>query len=225
MVSERDRTHLQRLAPGLNPFVVPNCIDVSQYQNLPKDPDLRFDVVFIGKMDYRPNVDAMLWFGDKIWPKIVAERPRATFAIVGQKPHPRLRTLQQLPGVTVTGRVPRVQPYLAGAGVYAMPFRIGSGTRLKLIEALAAGKAVVSTTIGAEGYPVVDGEHLLLTDNPEGFAAAVLHLLSRAEERQALGRRGRRLAEEYDWRRVVPRFNELYSRLIPAQARGITRRS
>ena len=216
VVSEEDKEYLKRLAPRLDPVVVPNCIDVRQYQNLPEDPDRCFDVIFIGKMDYRPNVDAMLWFGEQVWPNILRRLPGATWAIVGQKPHRRLERLTELPGVTVTGRVPRVQPYLASGRVYVMPFRIGSGTRLKLIEALAAGKAIVSTTLGAEGIPVENGKHLLLADDPDRFTEAVLRLLSSNEERQALARSAERLAETYDWRRVVPRFNVLYSQLVPS---------
>jgi glycosyltransferase involved in cell wall biosynthesis len=89
-------------------------------------------------MDYRPNVDAVLWFAAEIWPLIKAKRPQTTWAIVGQKPHARLERLQEIEGVTVTGWVEEVRPYLTGAAVFVMPFRLGSGTRLKLIEAMAA---------------------------------------------------------------------------------------
>jgi glycosyltransferase involved in cell wall biosynthesis len=171
------------------------------------------DLVFIGKMDYRPNVDAVLWFVDEVWPGIVAERPSATFAIVGQKPHPRLERLRGVPGVTLTGWVESVTPYLLGASVFIMPFRIGSGTRLKLIEAMAAAKAIVSTPIGAEGFAVRDGQELLLAETAEEMGTAVRHLLNHPQERQQLGQNARQFAQQYDWRQVIPRFDVLYQSL------------
>jgi glycosyltransferase involved in cell wall biosynthesis len=151
VVSQADAGHIQALDANLSVTVIPNCIDVTDYQTDSRPGDPRFDLVFSGKMDYRPNIDAVLWFAREIWPLIRRERPETTWAIVGQKPHARLDWVKELPGVTVTGWVEAVQPYLAGAAVYIMPFRLGSGTRLKMIEAMAAGKAIVSTAVGAEG--------------------------------------------------------------------------
>ena len=210
VVSPADRAHLCRLLPALEPLVVPNSIDVTQYQVAVTDDTPRFDVVFIGKMDYRPNIDAALWFGREIWPRVLRARPGSTWAVVGQKPHARLAWLGELPGVTVTGRVAEVQPYLAGAAVFVMPFRAGSGTRLKFIEAMAAGKAIVSTTVGAEGFPVGHGREVLLVDEPAAFAAAVVGLLSRPGERARLGHAARQFAAGYDWRAVVPLFETLW---------------
>lgn len=209
-VSEADAEILRGMVPGLKVTVIPNSIDVGDYARPVAGDVPQFDVVFSGKMDYRPNVDAMLWFGREIWPRIVAARPGTTWAIVGQKPHARLAWLAEEPGVTVTGRVDEIQPYLAGAGVYAMPLRMGSGTRLKLIEAMAAGKALVSTPLGAEGFPVSDSEQIVLAEEPEEFAGAVVALLEDAERRARLGEAARAFAERYDWRRVVPRFEEVY---------------
>lgn len=198
--------------------VIPNCIDVAEYNlalnfkpaALGSKVRSEYDLVFLGKMDYRPNVDAVLWFAEKVWPQILAGKPDATWAIVGQKPHVRLNKLQNNPGVTVTGRVEEVQPYLAAAKVFVMPFRVGSGTRLKLIEALAAGMAVVSTTLGVEGYPVHDGQELLLADTASDIAAKVIRLLNDPSERAKLGETGQMFAQQYDWRRVIPIFEEVY---------------
>jgi len=212
-VSATDADHLQALAADLPITVIPNSIDVAQYQ-LDEAAALPFDVVFSGKMDYRPNVDAALWFADAVWPHILAQRPLATWAIVGQKPHARLDRLRDLPGVTLTGWVERVQPYLAGARVVVMPFRIGSGTRLKLIEAMAAGKAIVSTAVGAEGFPVQHGREIWLADSAEGLATAVLHLLAQPDERDRLGQAARQFARQYDWRVVVPQFEQVYAGLL-----------
>lgn len=225
-VSESDRKSLEKLVVGSdrpeeldsqafmdNSTSIPNCIDVGQVQSqtLERQP---FDIVFSGKMDYRPNIDAVLWFANEVWPLIRARKPEATWAIVGQKPHQRIGHLQGSEGITLTGWVETVGPYINGAGVYVMPFRIGSGTRLKLLEAMAIGKAVVSTRIGAEGYPVRHGRELLLADAPEELANSILSLLEDREWAELLGRRGKEFAADYDWRKVVPRFNSIYQQLL-----------
>lgn len=214
-VSATDRQTLLRLsAPRVSITVIPNCIDVESYA-APEVPNLpQPDLVFTGKMDYRPNVDAVLWFADAVWPAIRCAHPGATWAIVGQKPHPRLARLRQVEGITLTGWVESVLPYLAGAAVIIMPFRVGSGTRLKLIEAMAAGKAIVSTAIGAEGFPVWHGQEIYLAETAQELATAVLHLLDHPQERERLGQAARVFARQYDWRAVVPRFDEVYDQVL-----------
>jgi len=216
-VSETDRQTLQQLAMSNEQLairVIPNCIDVEELLELsgvPKpDSSHEFDLVFSGKMDYRPNVDAVLWFVDEVWPGIRSIRPFTTLAIVGQKPHSRLERLRDLPGITLTGWVESVTPYLIGAGMYIMPFRVGSGTRLKLIEAMAAGKAIVSTPVGAEGFPVENGREIVLAETAEEMGTAVLRLLESPEERARLGQNARQFARQYDWRQIIPRFDALY---------------
>ncbi|MCP4361376.1 MAG: glycosyltransferase [Chloroflexi bacterium] len=232
-VSTTDAYHLQSLIlrprsgqvsnPQSPISVIPNCIDVPQYQSdltgFKRPPvanlsGLKFDLVFSGKMDYRPNVDAVLWFADEIWPRIQTIRPSTTWAVVGQKPHARLQRLQELNGVTVTGWVESVRPYIHNASVFIMPFRIGSGTRLKLIEAMAAGRAIISTPIGAEGFPVTHDQELLLAESGEEMVTAVLHLLNDAEKRKRLGTAAQTFAQQYDWRRVIPQFNQIYTQLL-----------
>ena len=215
LVSEADRQNIARLLGEISrPLtVIPNCIDVLTAPAAAA-PDFRYDLVFTGKMDFRPNVDAVLWFAQTIWPRIRQARPHTTWAIVGQKPHARLAGLSTWPGVTVTDRVPDTRPYLAGAQVIILPLRMGSGTRLKLIEAMAAGKALVSTTVGAEGYPARSGEHLCLADEPAVFAATVLRLLADSAERERLGQAARQFAQQYDWRVVVPAFGAVYQQLL-----------
>lgn len=206
-VSHNDRDNLPLLS-ATEPrevLVVPNTIDVAEYVWAGAiQPSEQFDVVFTGKMDYRPNIDGVLWFADEIWPRVLAQRPSATWGIVGQRPHPRLERVRQLPGVTLTGRVPQVQPYLAGCQVYIIPLRIGSGTRLKLIEAMAANCAIVATTVGAEGFPVTNGDNILLANDPVEFAVAILNLLDDAPRREAMGQAARAFAAHYDWRTIVP---------------------
>lgn len=215
-VSEDDRRQLAALLGQERPIAaIPNVIDVAAYHwDEPVPAECRFDLVFTGKMDYRPNVDGVLWFAETIWPLIRRQRPTTTWAVVGQRPHSRLDALRGQPGVTVTGRVEHVQPYLAGAGVYVLPLRIGSGTRLKLIESLAAGCATVSTTIGAEGFDLQSGREAILADRPEAFAAAVLALLNDPARRAEMGAHAQTFAAQYDWQRVAPLLNDVYDRLL-----------
>lgn len=213
-VSHPDKTHLEKLTGDITPItVIPNSLNVASFQ-LEEVEAMPNDIVFSGKMDYRPNVDAVLWFVDEVWLKIRQERPSTTFTIVGQKPHARLDRLKDEPGITLTGWVDRVEPYLAGAKVFILPFRVGSGTRLKLIEAMAAGKALVSTAVGAEGFPVEHDRELMLVDDAEAFGTAVLHLLNHPKERQRLGDAAKLFAKQYDWRVVVPKFLEIYQQIL-----------
>ncbi len=218
-VSAIDRARLLDLKPSLHEeiAVLPNTIDVEQYRHVEyADPEYRFDLVFTGKMDYRPNVDGVLWFAEFVWPLILRERPHTRWAIVGQKPHPRLDTLRGLPGITVTGRVPDIAPYLTGASVYIVPLRIGSGTRLKLIEAMAAGLPVVSTQVGAEGFPVESGKNIVLAEQPDEWGKAILTLLDAPKRRAELGAAATKFAAGYDWRRLIPLLGEIY----PDEATG-----
>ncbi|CUS02218.2 putative glycosyltransferase [Candidatus Promineifilum breve] len=211
-VSETDRDRLLAMIEGSKPItVIPNTIDVGEYATAaPADPALRYDLVFTGKMDYRPNVDGILWFAVQVWPGVRQRRPQTTFAIVGQRPHPRLEPLRALAGVTLTGKVPEVQPYLAGASVYVIPLRIGSGTRLKLIEAMAAGKAVISTTIGAEGFAISPGDNIILADQAAEWVEAIVALLDHPERRDEMAAAARAFAARFDWRQIVPPLREIY---------------
>jgi len=213
-VSEQDRAQLLKLAPHSNITVIPNCIDVAAYAPKPETRSIDLSLVFTGKMDYRPNVDAVIWFADEIWPIIEDHLPGVTWAVVGQQPHPRLHSLGSHSGITITGWVEEVLPYIAAASVFIMPFRVGSGTRLKLIEAMAAGKAIVSTQVGVEGFDVHHNEQLFIADKPAAFAGAVIYLLTSDLERRRLGEAARKYAQQYDWRRIVPKFDTIYSELL-----------
>lgn len=213
VVSETDAQILQKVMPNKRPVVIPNCIDVQAYDRLPYDSHVAYDLVFTGKMDYRPNVDAILWFTEAVWPLIKSQHPDTTLAIVGQKPHDSLQSLADWPGITLTGLVDDVRPYLAGAKIIVMPLRMGSGTRLKFIEACAAGKGIVTTRIGAEGFEISSGREAFVADDPAGFAQAVVHLLSNPEEGKKLGECARAFARPYDWREVIPKFMTIYQNL------------
>ena len=210
-VSEADRDAIQAIAPEVTVIVVPNGIDLDEYTDY-EGPVEPFDLVFTGKMDFRPNIDAMLWMGREVWPLIRRQRPQTRLAIVGQRPHTRLDPLRGNDGITITGWVPDVRPYIAGATVYVAPLRVGGGTRLKLLQALAMSKATVATSLGAEGFPVTHGHELLLADTPEGFARAVLRLVEDPEERSRLGEAARRFVEAaYGWDALIPKLETLYT--------------
>ncbi len=218
-VSQTDRLALERLAPGLSAHVIPNCVRTAAYAAPPADhpPVPRFTVLFTGKMDFRPNVDAALWFGREIWPLIRAERQEATWGIVGKSPHPRLDVLRSDRSITVVGEVPDMLPYLHAAELYVIPLRMGGGTRFKLVEAMAAGLPVVSTTIGAEGVPAEAGQALLIADDPAGFAAVVRRLLDDATLGDTLRTNALRLVRErYDWRTAIPALERVYGLTIPS---------
>jgi len=216
-VSDADARALGRLVPSLRPTIVPNGVDVSTYRpGLPDTLDLpKPTVVFTGKMDYRPNVDAVLWFHSNAWPAIRRAIPRARLYIVGRSPHRRLRPLRDDPSVCVTGYVPDDLPYFAAADVYVAPLRVGGGTRLKILQALAAGLPLVSTSLGAEGLDIRHGEHALLAEDGPDFAEAVIRLLRDRALAQRLGRAGRELVlATYCWDRITPRLLALYDQLL-----------
>ena len=217
-MSAPDKVALRDLAPQAPIAVIPNGVDLPAYRQF-DGPAIEYDLLFTGKMDFRPNIDAVLWFGQQVWPLIQAQRPQTTLAVVGQRPHARLDLLRDAPGVTITGYVDDVRPYIAGAGVYVAPLRVGGGTRLKLLEAMAMGKAIVSTTVGAEGFPVVHGQELMLADEPAEFAAAVLNLLEQPTRRGELGAAGQAFAQaNYGWDALVPQLEKIYRNLRPQKA-------
>jgi glycosyltransferase involved in cell wall biosynthesis len=149
----------------------------------------------------RFRVNTFLGFAHRCWPLIRAQVSDATWYIVGRNPNAEVRKLAELPGITVTGAVPDVRSYLASSAVAIAPLQIGSGTRLKILEAFAMRKAVVSTSVGCEGLAVETGEHLLVADQPVEFAQAVVTLLNNPELRTALGQAARLLVEaEYSWK-------------------------
>ena len=217
-VSDADAVALRGLVPGLDVTVVPNGVDARAYVPEVPDAEPRLPenaLVFTGTMGFRPNVDAVLWFTRQVLPLVRARVPDVRFFVVGQQPHRRLDGLRSHPAVVVTGWVEDVHPYIAQAAVFVAPLRIGGGTRLKLLEAMAMRKAVVATRLGAEGYPLRDGRELLLADTPADFASATVALLHDSEQRAQLGLAARAFVEEYyDWRVIVPRVEAVYRSLL-----------
>lgn len=213
-VSAEDAQAIGSLDPRVEPVVIPNGVDVDFYvpsEEVCAKPLADRSVVFTGKMDFRPNIDAAFWFANDILPALRNEIPLAHVLFVGQKPTPHVLALKSRAGVQVTGWVPDTRPFIADAAVYAVPLRMGGGTRLKVLEAMAMGKAIVSTTRGVEGIASVDGRDVVIADTARDFAHAIAVLMRDKPRARELGGNARRLAEEsYDWKMLIPQFDALY---------------
>ena len=214
--SDTDANAIQALIPNLpsQVSIIPNGVDTDFFvpsNEVCAKPLAGLGLVYAGKMDFRPNIDAMLWFCDDILPRVRAEIPLAHLTIVGQKPAPKISALKERPGIEVTGWVDDTRPFVADAAVYVVPLRMGSGTRLKVLEAMAMGKAIVSTSRGIEGIDLIQGRDAIIADSPNEFASQVIALLRDPERRRDLGRHARALVEsKYDWRQIVPLFENIY---------------
>jgi sugar transferase (PEP-CTERM/EpsH1 system associated) len=180
--------------------VVATGVDTTYFTPTPEAFLRPKHLAFVGSMDWMPNEDAVLFFCREVLPRVRAVEPGVTLSIVGRSPTAAVRRLAQEPGVEVTGTVDDVRAHLGRACATIVPLRVGGGTRLKIFEAMAAGKAVVSTTIGAEGLPTESGRHLLLADGAEAFAEAVLRVVGDPDLRKRLEREARTLVtQHYDW--------------------------
>jgi sugar transferase (PEP-CTERM/EpsH1 system associated) len=228
LTSEREQAIVRRHRPNLPTAVVPNGVDLDYFAPAPAESPA--NLVFSGQIDYRPNTDAVLYFIREVFPEVLRHRPAATFTVVGRRPPDEVSRLAG-PSIVITGAVPDVRPYVHQAAVVVAPLRTGSGTRLKLLEAMAMGKAIVTTSVGCEGLAVQPGEHLLVADAPTAMAQAIVRLIDDTALRRHLGERGRALVErQYGWAAVVPPLERLLAELVlnkhghatlPAQASAI----
>jgi glycosyltransferase involved in cell wall biosynthesis len=207
-VSQRDRDEMLKMDPRCRITVVPTGVDTEQYRAAPSAAGEPPIVVFTGSMDWEPNIDAVEYFCRQIWPSVLMDFPSARFQIVGRNPHASVRRLAT-PSVEVTGMVPSVIEYLRAATIVVVPLRVGGGTRLKIFEAMAMGKAVVSTSIGAEGLDLTPGRDLLIADNPESFAAGIIGLLRNPDLRRNYEQAAAAVAARYDWSEIALEFAEV----------------
>ncbi len=202
-VSETDTAFFAQELPPAKITTIPTGVDIDYF--IPTDGEEPESLVFTGSMDWMPNEDGILYFVDAILPLIRKQRPKVKLWIVGRRPGKKILALAESdPGIEVTGRVDDIRPSIAKGSVYIVPLRVGGGTRLKIFEAMAMGKAVVSTTIGAEGLPVTNGSDIILADEPAHFADEVYRLLGSPAERKRIGDAARRIVEEkYSWAAVA----------------------
>jgi polysaccharide biosynthesis protein PslH len=214
-VSENDRSLMRQWVDADRVTVVPTGVDLAQYRPDPSasDPNASAPLItFVGAMDWEPNVDGVEYFCGEVWPAIKAEVPLARFRIVGRNPDRRVQKWASNSSdnsIEVTGRVPSVVEHLHQSTVVIVPLRIGGGTRLKIYEAMATAKAVVSTTVGAEGLDVHRGRDIILADDPRSFAQAVLMLLRDPELRRRYEKVAAETAARYDWPAIGERFSEV----------------
>ncbi|NPV70662.1 MAG: glycosyltransferase [Firmicutes bacterium] len=201
LASASDAAALEKIAPGANVCVLANGVDLDYFRPLP-DPG-RPVLLFYGHLRYPPNADGLIWFCREVFPQVRKVVPEAELHIAGKEASVDVVSLARLPGVKFWGHVPDLRPCLASSSLVVVPLRFGTGIHNKVLEALAAGRAVVSTSLGYEGLEVVPGVHLEVVDKPADFAAAVVGLLRDPARRAALAAAGRRLVEErYSWRMV-----------------------
>lgn len=198
-VSRLEAEWLLARAPGREITVIENGVDAKACAMLPDEPDSQ-RVLFVGSMDYLPNVDAVRWFCASILPLVQGEVPGARLDVVGRCPVPEVLALRECPGVAVTGTVEDLRGYYQRARVVVVPLRAGGGTRLKILEAMAYGRAVVSTGMGCEGLEAQHQEHLLMADDPAEFAAGVVALMRDGDRCRQLAETARKFVEsKYDW--------------------------
>jgi glycosyltransferase involved in cell wall biosynthesis len=204
-VSEHDKKLMSQCVDESRITVVPTGVDLKQYRPEPVPREVEPLVMFVGAMDWEPNIDAVEYFCGEIWPQVLAEVPEARFRIVGRNPDRRVERFA-CSSIEVTGRVASVLEHLRAAAVVIVPLRIGGGTRLKIYEAMAAGKAVVSTTVGAEGLDVHHGRDIILADTPAEFFKSVVGFLRDLRLRADYERAAAELAAQYDWSAIGDKF-------------------
>ncbi|HJW48304.1 MAG TPA: glycosyltransferase family 4 protein, partial [Candidatus Limnocylindria bacterium] len=219
VTSPRDEATIRSVLPRALTAVVPNAVDTAFFSPGAK-PRERGTILFYGTLSYYPNLDGLLFFLREVMPLVRRDYPSARLKVVGADPPEALRRFETR-DVAFTGFVPDLRPHLASASVVIAPLRIGGGTRLKVLEAMAMAAPLVSTSLGAEGIAVTSGREVLLADTAETFAADVVRVLRDETLAAELGGAGRRLIEtSYDWRASARALEALYRRAVPARRRA-----
>ena len=216
VVSDRDAERLRDLDPDARIFVIENGVDTDFFSNLGAgDKSLARRLVFVGSMDYHANIDGGINFAREIWPRLRKRRPDLVFTIVGKDPAPEVRELAQLPGIEVTGTVDDVRPFYREAIAAVVPLNVGGGSRLKILEAMAAGVPVVSTTLGAEGLEVQHDENILIADTNEQLVEAINNVVENEALRNRLTAAAHELVgNRYDWSSPGASLFGVYEKLV-----------
>ncbi|HEY3580953.1 MAG TPA: glycosyltransferase [Pyrinomonadaceae bacterium] len=218
-VSREDRDLMEQEYGLKEVYDVPTGVDTEFFRPSGSRERRAENLVFTGSMDWLPNEDAIRYFTEQILPRVKQEVPNVTLTVVGRNPYPGLLELSKRdPAVIVTGRVDDVRPYMDEAAVYIVPLRIGGGTRLKIYEAMAMEKPIVSTSIGAEGLPIEDGREIVLADTPETFADAVVKLIKQPELAEEIGQRAAaKVRQKFGWDKVAESFAAICESRINSQ--------
>jgi glycosyltransferase involved in cell wall biosynthesis len=218
-VSREDRELMEEEYGLKEVYDVPTGVDTEFFRPGAQRASRPENLVFTGSMDWLPNEDAIRYFTEQILPRVRQKIPGVTLTVVGRNPYPGLLELSKRdPAVIVTGRVDDVRPYMDEAAVYIVPLRIGGGTRLKIYEAMAMEKPIVSTSIGAEGLPVENGQEIVLADTPETFAGAVVRLIQQPELAAEIGQRAAaKVRQKFGWDKVAESFAAICESRITSQ--------
>ncbi len=213
VVSPLEKSIIEKKSPGIHVSVIENGVDTAALQPLPES-GVGNTLLFVGTMGYAPNVDAMLYFTKTIWPLIHQRVANVKLVIVGSHPAREVQKLADMENVTVTGHVPDVIPYYRKARACIVPLRAGGGTRIKILESMALGRPVISTTTGCEGLSVKHRENILIADTPAEFAEGVVLLLQDQILREKISSNARRLVtRRYDWSSISPKLMAVYNDL------------
>lgn len=214
-VSQRDAERLRTINPDARIFVIENGVDTDFYSELGTNDGSLRRIVFVGSMDYHANIDAAVNFAREVWPQVRERQPKLIFTIVGKDPAPEVRELAQIPSIEVTGTVDDVRPFYRDASVAVVPLKVGGGSRLKILEAMAAGVPVVSTTLGAEGLDVRHDENILIADTTEQLVHAITSVIENKTRRNQLSAAGRELvSRRYDWSSLGTALFDVYEELL-----------
>ncbi|MFZ5979901.1 MAG: glycosyltransferase family 4 protein [Candidatus Zixiibacteriota bacterium] len=210
-VSQGDKDILSEYCQDARIEVVPNGVD-TEYFRATDDPVTPNSLIYVGGMTWFPNYDAIQYFLEEIWPLVNAEAPDATFIHIGRQTSDEFEKLSRKnPNLKFLGYVDDIRPEITKAAVYIVPLRIGGGTRLKILDALSMGSAIVSTSIGCEGIEVTDGEDILVADDPYTFAQKIIGLFRQPEKREAMSLKARQTAlEKYSWKIIAPKLENVY---------------
>jgi glycosyltransferase involved in cell wall biosynthesis len=215
MMSNIDAERLRLIAPGCRTFVVPNGVDIDYFKRVGTAPTKSNDIVFVGPTAIYPNRQAVDWFLEGSWSAVRRAVPSAVLNLVGATRPADVSRYQGVPGVKVHGYVPDVRPYLQAAACSIVPIQVGGGTRLKILDAWSMGTPVVSTSLGCEGLETVDGENIVIRDDPGQFAEAVIAIVRDPARGGRIGSAGRETAEKlYGWDAITRRLADHYEELI-----------
>jgi sugar transferase (PEP-CTERM/EpsH1 system associated) len=216
VVSQRDEQRLRDLNPGARIFLIENGVDTAFYSDLGARVESQARrIVFVGSMDYHANIDGVVGFAREVWPRLRERRPELVFTVVGKDPAPEVRELAKIAGIEVTGTVDDVRPFYREAIAAVVPLKVGGGSRLKILEAMAAGVPVVATTLGAEGLGVRHDENILIADSNEELAEAIISLVESGSQRRDLIEAGRALvSRHYDWSSLGASLFRAYEELL-----------